>query len=284
MATLTPPVSARVGGASGRRAWVRRHPVAAFLVLCFGLTWAGLLPLAADSRGWLPVHIPLWLLLLAIVGPGVAAFGVAAGSGGNGELLARITRWRFGVGWYVVAILGPAGLCATALSLDRLSGGPPLDPPSLTTVLPGAVLILGVSVISEEIGWRGFLLPHLLERCSPLDASLVLGIIWTVWHLPYLLWIGHPLANMPLPAFTVFGLASSVGLTCLYLRSRSSALPALLLQFANISCQLLLFVAPGVPRPFERYAGLYALFAVVLVFSHQLSTREMEPDSGRAGK
>jgi uncharacterized protein len=286
MATLTPPASAPVSSARGRLGWVRRHPVAAFVVLCFGLTWAGLLPLAVDSRGWLPVHIPLWLLLLAVMGPGVAAFSVAAASAGHGELLARITRWRFGVGWYVVAILGPAGLCATALSLDRLLGGPPSNPPSLTTVLPGAVLTLGLglAVISEEIGWRGFVLPHVLERSSPLDASLMLGIIWTAWHLPYFAWISHPLANTPLPAFTLFGLASSVALTWLYLRSRNSALPALLLQSANITCQLLLSVAPGEPRPFELYAGLYALFAVLLIFSRGLSTGVLEPDSGRASK
>jgi uncharacterized protein len=260
--------------------------MAAFLVLCLGLTWAGLLPVAADSRGWMPAHVPLWLLLLAVIGPGVAAFSVAAASGGHGELLARITRWRFGVGWYVVAVLGPAGLCATALSLDRLLGGPPSNPPSLTTVLPGAVLTLGLglSVISEEIGWRGFVLPHVLARCSPLDASIVLGIIWTAWHLPYFGWISHPLANTPLPAFTLFVLASSVVLTWLYRGTGNSALPALLLQCSNITSQLLLSVAPGEPRPFELYAGLYALFAVLLVFSHGLSSGMLEPDSGRAGK
>jgi uncharacterized protein len=286
METVTPPISAPVNSARGQQVSVRRHPVAAFLVLCFGLTWAGLLPLAADSRGWLPVHVPLWLLLLAVMGPGVAAFGVAGASGGYSELYARITRWRFGVGWYLVAVLGPAGLCATALSLDRLLGGPPSTPPSLTAVLAGAVLTLGLglSVISAEIGWRGFLLPQLLERCSPLDASIVLGIIWTAWHLPYFGWIGHPLANAQLPAFTLFVLASSVVLTWLYRGTGNSALPALLLQCSNITCQLLLSVAPGEPRAFELYAGLYALFAVLLVFSHQLSARAQEPDSRRASK
>src|ERR671933_551266 len=126
MATVTPPVRAPGSGAAGQPGWIGRHPLAAFLLLCFGLTWAGLLPLAADSRGWLPFHVPPWLLLaLAGWGPGLAAFGVAAATGRSRELLARITGWRLGPGWYAVAILGPGALYVVAVALNTLLGGTP---------------------------------------------------------------------------------------------------------------------------------------------------------------
>src|SRR5918911_2676557 len=101
MATVTPPVLVPASGAAPRSGWMRRHPLAAFLLLCFGLTWAALIPAAADSRGWLALSIPTWLVLpLAGWGPGLAAISVAVATGHGGELLARITRWRLGLGWY----------------------------------------------------------------------------------------------------------------------------------------------------------------------------------------
>jgi membrane protease YdiL (CAAX protease family) len=44
------------------------------------------------------------------------------------------------------------------------------------------VLVIGGA--AEEPGWRGFGLPYLLERHSPVRATLILGLVWGVWHLP----------------------------------------------------------------------------------------------------
>ena len=283
MATATSPGRAPAGATPARPGWAGRHPLAAFLLLCFGLTWAGLLPLAADSRGWLPFHLPAWLLLpLAGWGPGLAAFGVAAATGRSRELLARITRWRLGLSWYALALVGPGALYAVAIVLDTLLGGTPLRLPGLNPfLLVGVGLTLGLSLLAngEEIGWRGFLLPRLLERCSPLDASLVVGIVSIAWHLPYFAWVGQPLASTPLSAFAVFTLAGSVVLTWLYSGAGRSVLPALLLHAASTTWQALLPLAPGEMRPFELYAGLYALVALLLVVSGRVPTGGIAPDA-----
>jgi hypothetical protein len=124
--------------------------------------------------------------------------------------------------------------------------------------------------------------PVLVESLS-VETSVVVAIIWTAWHLPYFGWVDHLLATTPLPAFTLFGLASSVVLTWLYIRTGNSALSAIVLQSANLTCQVLLHVAPS-QRPLDVLAGLYALVALLLVFSRQLGTGVLEPDSGRAAE
>src|SRR5438132_3795974 len=132
MATVTPRVRVPASGAAPRAGWVRHHPLAAFLLLCFGLTWAALIPAAADSRGWLPLNIPSWLVLpLAGWGPGLAAFSVAAAGGRGRVLLARLTTWRLGLNWYAVALLAPGVLYAAALALSTLLAGRPPGLPGL---------------------------------------------------------------------------------------------------------------------------------------------------------
>jgi len=42
-----------------------------------------------------------------------------------------------------------------------------------------------IGCFTEEIGWRGFLLPHLQERYSPFQSSVIIGILWGVWHLNF---------------------------------------------------------------------------------------------------
>ncbi|WP_164880557.1 CPBP family intramembrane glutamic endopeptidase [Clostridium manihotivorum] len=46
-----------------------------------------------------------------------------------------------------------------------------------------AIMLFGGGV-NEEFGWRGFLLPRLQRKLHPFTASVILGIIWSVWHIP----------------------------------------------------------------------------------------------------
>jgi len=91
-------------------------------------------------------------------------------------------------------------------------------------------LLLGGS-LGEEIGWRGFLLPELLRRMPPLTASLVLGVVWGLWHLPIDLYAGFGAEGAGAVVMRIiYVMPLSVLFTWFYLRSKRSLLVALLLH------------------------------------------------------
>ena len=104
--------------------------------------------------------------------------------------------------------------------------------PTLRTIVLAFAfnLILGGS-LGEEVGWRGFLLPRLLEIHSPLAASLLLGLAWAIWHAPIDLASGFALVGPgAIVARILWTLPVTVIFTWLYLEGRASLLVALFLH------------------------------------------------------
>ena len=84
--------------------------------------------------------------------------------------------------------------------------------------------------LGEETGWRGYLLPVLLRKFTPLRASGILGLFWALWHLPLFSIPGTPQSSIPFGYFAANLVAFSVLYTALFLRTGGSLLPALLLH------------------------------------------------------
>lgn len=244
--------------------WPRRHPLFCFFTLAFMLTWANWVPRALVSRGLIDVKIPDFLTLVAGYGPALAAViltGVISGRAGLLRLCRRLCRWRVGIRWYAVALFLPVAQALTALGLYLLVGGE-LDRPDVVPTLqfgpPTASLLfkalllalmftLGFDGLGEELGWRGFALPHLLARHSALKASLLLGTIWALWHLPYALTAGSAMADRPLYEHLLSIVASSVLFTWLFNNTRGSVLLAVLFHAAgNVTFNVLPVLIPGV--------------------------------------
>ena len=166
---------------------VKRHPLITFFVLAFALSWWGWPLYALDL---LPVPI-------ASFGPFLAALVVLAithGKNGVAGLLRRMVRWRVGVGWYAVALLLPVGVTLVAAGSNVFLLGAQAPSPaelggwlSLFTLFPILLLIPGMGGAWEEPGWRGYALPSLQAGRSALVASLILGLMWALWHLPLLM-------------------------------------------------------------------------------------------------
>src|SRR5262245_47062412 len=151
----------RVRPRSGPLAVVRRHPLVAFVVLTFALTWLIQIPWVAGERHWLPFQVPLPLVLLQGWMPGLAAVlvtGVIGGRAGIRALLRRLVTWRVGAWWYAVPIVGTAAIWFGGVALDPLIGGSGLHLPGFSPdLLVGAAIYLALFLVinSEELAWRG---------------------------------------------------------------------------------------------------------------------------------
>jgi membrane protease YdiL (CAAX protease family) len=84
--------------------------------------------------------------------------------------------------------------------------------------------------VGEELAWRGFALPRLLQRYSALVASVVLGVLWGLWHLPLIFTEGKALFGQPIWLLLADIVAKSILFTWVFLRTRGSVLIAALLH------------------------------------------------------
>jgi CAAX protease family protein len=218
---------------------VKKHPLIAFFVLAYLLTW-WIYPLLKFS--------PL-LGIFGLFGPALAAIIMAAvteGKSGVKALLSRVVRWRVGVRWYVIALGLPTVLSLATAGLYYLLGASQFLQVGALTIFD---LVLFVLVVGEELGWRGYALPRLLEKRSAVTASLILGVLWGLWHLPTFLVPGTPQYGLPLSAFVLLTIEYSILMTWVYLHTLGSVLIATLFHGAiNLSQGVFLGAVDGVTR------------------------------------
>jgi membrane protease YdiL (CAAX protease family) len=202
--------------------WAKKHPLLAFFALAYALSWIVEIPLALKAQELIQAEIPFWTHYLAAYGPMLSAVIltiVRGGWEGLRELLGRMTKWRVNPGWWLAA-LAPLGLyllVGMALWLiegqriDLIAMGQVDYLPALgMAALPLWILTFG---IGEETGWRGFALPELQKDRSPLSATLILWVIWALWHLP-LFFYSYPIAIIP--GFLIGLLSGAIIFTWLY--------------------------------------------------------------------
>lgn len=218
---------------------VNKRRLLSYFALAFLISWLLWLPLVASSQDWVSADTPFVLFYLGAVGPALAAVILARLDGKRGvwSLLHKLVLWRVGVRWYLVALLLPAAVRFTALGLlyasGRISSDFSLRP---WRELLGVLLLMLALVPLEEIGWRGYALPRLQALYGPLWASLALGVLWGLWHLP-LMWVeeAYQESRSPLTymlVFTVTILPISVLFTWVYARTQGSLLLASLFHAA----------------------------------------------------
>jgi len=194
---------------------------------------------------------------------------IVLGRGALRKLLGRLLIWRVNPFWYLVVVLGPVALAGGVVTLNSVLGGPTL---SLGMPLLGVAFFLAFSIfpgsaLGEEIGWRGYALPRLQAGRSALSASLIIGPIWALWHLP--LWLtGDPVRTPTLyAAFMVSVIALSVILTWVYNSTGGSLLMVVLLH-ATYNLPMTLSIDDLGSRatvPVMLYFGLLVVAAIVVV-------------------
>ena len=208
---------------------LRRHPLITFFVLAYVFSWWPV-PLYALGLSPSPI-ISFGPFLAAIV-----VLALTAGKAGVVTLLRQMVRWRVRPVWYAVALLLPVAISGGAAGLNVLLGAQPPSSVELgawTGLIPTFFLLLlvpGIGGAWEEPGWRGYALPKLQVGYSALLASLILGIVWALWHLPLMVIGQIPLSD---PLFVV---GWTVVFTWLFNNTNGSVLLAMLMHnMFNIS-------------------------------------------------
>lgn len=177
------------GGAALQQRALSVTAIVAFFVLAFVWSWG--IGFAAPQVKLQSVALGTALMLLSGFGPSVAAFAVVAHfSGGAGlrHWLARSLNRRVGWRWFALAFLAPPAVMLCALAIHAGLGGAIEAPPALNSIPMaianfGLVLLIG-GPLGEEFGWRGYAMPEPMARMNWRTASLVIGALWGLWHLP----------------------------------------------------------------------------------------------------
>jgi len=119
--------------------------------------------------------------------------------------LSSLVQLRGVLGWSLVALVLIPALFLISIPVSTFLG----VQPSLSNQFPDISLsLLGLVAVKflyqlfffnatgEETGWRGFVLPRLQARTSPLIASLIIGFLWASWHFPFWGSDGKPVLTM----------------------------------------------------------------------------------------
>jgi membrane protease YdiL (CAAX protease family) len=266
---------------SEKKSFLVRHPVLSFylmscaffwtLLILFGVIVVGALhvdPSAQPWTVWIVTILSSWMPSLS------AAIVVRATQGPEAvtNLFTKLVRFKLPARWYLASLI-PLGVVALAVLGYRLSGGAPEGGVPLTFTVWFNLLVINLlsGATGEEPGWRGFALPRLLERYSPLKAGIVLGLMWSFWHL--VLWLvasgytGTTLLVYIL-VFTVTIVAENLLMVWIYQHVPDSLVPMVLTHFSFNFGSMLVFpgaLGLGGRLPlFGWLAGLLLLTALLI--------------------
>jgi membrane protease YdiL (CAAX protease family) len=262
--TSTPSAATDRAHSNRWRALVQRFPLITFFTLANGISWLAWTPyiLSLDGFGVLHFRYPDFLIgnqLTAILpgaylGPLAAAFTVTAVTEGREGLRRwrrRLFQFRAGLGWYALALLAvPVAIVAGTLAMPGAEEA--LRVPSLMVLavyVPMLVLQFFTTGLAEEPGWRDFALTRLQQRHHPLVATFILGVLWTIWHLPLFLtpWAGPDVNMETVVRFAVMAMEMSFLITLVYNKGRQSVPLVMLLHCTVNNFQSVAFseVFPG---------------------------------------
>jgi len=204
-----------------------------FTILAFAIPWAGWIALAIFD-----VHQPWLVQTLFFTGDFCSVAGLIATYHAGGrpaliDILRRAVRLRAPIVFWLYALCLPVlwQVCSRALYRVLHGGIGHLELTALARFATPPMLFLFLTgPLGEELGWRGFLLPRLLHKNSALRASVILGVIWGLWHLPlyYRSWVMTP---WKAPDFLLGVICFSVLLAALYIGTGGNLLLCIIMHW-----------------------------------------------------
>jgi len=210
---------------------ISEHPLISYFTMAFLFSWIAVLPLLLDHT--LPIEP--FQIFGALAGPTLAAviaIAVTDGKAGLGAFFKRYVQWRAGIVWWLIVLFGvlvamtitATLIVGTSVAAEFVRNIGLILPTYLITLIAGIIL----GPLWEEPGWRGFALPRLQTQFGPLAGTLILGMLWALWHIPG--YLGGWLAAGTFLALIVSTAAFSIIMTWVYNNTRGSLLLMILLH------------------------------------------------------
>lgn len=244
-----------------------------FLILAYGWTWLCWIPVALTRQDYQASPLLLSIIFLGVFGPGFAGIWLTyreGGKSGGRDFWQRVIDFRrIRPVWVALLLLFFPALHLISILLYRWLGGAPPEFAFLKEVtavplgVPAAVVLYLLQAALEELGWRGYLLDRLQARWKPLEASLILGVFHTFWHLPLFWMVGTNQSRYGFGVdgwlFLAFMVSCSIFSTWCYNNNDQSILAVILLHTVTNLC-LDIFLLPGNgERIFKSLSALGAI-------------------------
>ncbi|MCP4601966.1 MAG: CPBP family intramembrane metalloprotease [Proteobacteria bacterium] len=215
----------------------KNHDLFKFFIIAFVTTWLIQLPrvLVDNDLAQVPAVLSS-LSTFAMVGPFLAAFWLTYKAGGLKEIKVLWKRgWDFSFEkkWLAVVFLVPAFTSGLTILGINLVGGEILwehQPLPLMMAVPILIIIFLTQALPEEYGWRGFALDRLQARWNALTASLILGFLWGLWHLPLHFMVGTTQEVIPAVEYILKQMVGAIFYTWIYNNTKRNLFLAILLH------------------------------------------------------
>jgi membrane protease YdiL (CAAX protease family) len=242
-----------------------RAAVAWFFVLAFAGTWTLQFTYVALE---LPIESPFALALLTLAGvmPSLVAFVLARREGREATRRLWGPPGRAGAGLVALALIAPAILVLVTVAL-LLALGMPIPGVGLSAFALGAMI---VASLGEELGWRGLAYQRLVEPLGAVRASVLVGALWGLWHLPTAFFEPDP-SMVGLSVFVVLTTTGSVVLAWIMERAGRRTIVAIAFHAGT---HLTLFELPRSPVLAVRVAVSIAAAALAAVALHRMGDQQ----------
>ncbi len=250
----------------GAAAFARKHPVSAYFVLTYAISWTGALLIAVPMLvryGTIPKVAGLLMFPVMLLGPscaGIICTRILRGRTGLRDLFSQMHRVSVPLRWYAILLLPPGMVWIVLFCLKKFVS---------TGFTPNhffAGLSFGlIAGFLEEIGWTGFAFPQLRRHKDALQAAIIVGLMWGAWHIPVIDYLGAatPHGSYWLPfllAFTAAMTAIRVLIAWIYTNTAS----LLLAQLLHVSSTgALVAFSPPTVSPAQEVTW-YAIYAAAL--------------------
>jgi membrane protease YdiL (CAAX protease family) len=258
-----------------------------FVVVAYTFSWMFWLPQVLASNNLISPHFLIYICgFIAPFGPFISAFSLTylkEGKSAVKKLLRRGADCRFERIWFIPTFLLFPLWAGAAFLLGILTGGATINLPWFSNPL-SLFFSFGISNfvymfifvgVAEEFGWRGYALDRLQARFSATVSSIVLGLVWGLWHLPIFFINGSNQQAAGLGPYLLQIVVFSIWFTWLYNNTNGSVLSVIIFHAMMDLTLLTIFPVTSVFEPnslpvLSMYVlGVIILIAVLVVYGPQ---------------